>query len=492
MENKYVSTRGFDNNYTSSEAILNGIAKDGGLFINKDFDTIKINLSDLKNKKYEQIAKVILSKFLTDYDEIELETIIKNAYTNTFYKKEITPLVKLNQNFHILELFHGPTSAFKDIALTLLPHLMNTALKKNNFDQEILILTATSGDTGKAALESFKNIPGIKIIVFYPNNGVSDVQKKQMITQEGNNIFVAGIDGNFDDAQNAVKSIFNDFELNSTFLNKKIKLSSANSINIGRLIPQVVYYFYAYMQLVEKKEIRLGEEINFSVPTGNFGNILAAYYAKNLGLPINKLICASNQNNVLYDFFKTGIYNKNRTFLKTISPSMDILISSNLERLLYHLSENNSSYISELMNSLNSTGIYSVQESIKSKINKIFFESYATDLETTTNIKNVYEKYNYLLDPHTSVAYIGTKKLNDKNRKTIILSTASPYKFTKDVYESIFEKTEKNEFEIMNLLYEKTQIEIPENLKNLENKDIYHQNIINKNNIKQYIEEMML
>ena len=246
------------------------------------------------------------------------------------------------------------------------------------------------------------------------------------------------------------------------------------------------------MQLVEKKEIRLGEEINFSVPTGNFGNILAAYYAKNLGLPINKLICASNQNNVLYDFFKTGIYNKNRTFLKTISPSMDILISSNLERLLYHLSENNSSYISELMNSLNSTGIYSVQESIKSKINKIFFESYATDLETTTNIKNVYEKYNYLLDPHTSVAYIGAKKLNDKNRKTIILSTASPYKFTKDVYESIFEKTEKNEFEIMNLLYEKTQIEIPENLKNLENKDIYHQNIINKNNIKQYIEEMML
>lgn len=493
MEAEYVSSRKISNTSTSSQAILNGLSKDGGLFIKKNLHQIKIELSTLKNKSYEQIAEIILNKFLSDYSDIEIKNAIKLAYTDRFSKEEITPLIKLNKNYYILELFHGPTSAFKDIALSLLPHLMEIASKKNNLEKKILILTATSGDTGKAALEAFKDVDGIKIIVFYPNEGVSEVQKRQMISQEGDNVFVVGINGNFDDAQSAVKQVFNDPELKVYFQNKDIKLSSANSINIGRLFPQVVYYFSAYMELVQNSEIKLGEEINFSIPTGNFGNILAGYYAKMIGLPINKLICASNENNVIYEFFKTGVYNKNREFLKTLSPSMDILISSNLERLLYDLCDENCNYIDRLMRDLDLKGTYEINKNIKDRINKIFFETFATDLQTKEKIKEIYKKYDYLLDPHTAVAYLGAETFDDNTKKTVILSTASPYKFSKTVYESIFEKTENlDEFQLMNLLQNKTNIEAPKNLIDLKSKAIYHTDIIDKEYIKKYIEEMKL
>ena len=401
------------------------------------------------------------------------------AYDNKFDSTEITPLKKINNNY-FLELYHGPTLAFKDIALTLLPHLLNTSIKKNNIDKNILILTATSGDTGKAALEGFKNIDSIKIAVFFPEYGVSPIQKLQMKTQDGSNVFVAGIKGNFDDAQSSVKEIFSDNDYNKILNKKGFMLSSANSINIGRLLPQIVYYFYSYFNLVNNKEITLFDKVNFVVPTGNFGDILAGYYAKEMGLPINKLICASNENNVLYYFFKTGEYNINRDLKLTTSPSMDILISSNLERLLFEISNRDCDIINKLMYDLNNKGYYKISNNMKDNLDT-FIGYYATDDNVAETINHVFKKYNYLIDTHTAVAYYCLEKYKNKTQdrsKSIILSTASPYKFSKDVLVSLgYISDNLDDFEIINKLSLITNTNVPSPISSLKNKSIFHENL---------------
>lgn len=490
-----ISTRNKNISISPSLGIIKGISEEGGLFIFENIENLKLSLEEignLKNLSYKNIAFNILKKLLSDFSDSSLKNSIDLAY-NKFSSKEVTPLVKVNQDY-ILELFHGPTSAFKDVALSLLPHLTVEAMKINKIDKKLLILTATSGDTGKAALEGFKNIENIKIAVFFPNDGTSIVQKKQMTTQEGNNTFVYGIKGNFDDAQSGIKNIFTDKNIENYLKEKNYSFSSANSINIGRLIPQIIYYFYSYINLLKKDEISLGEKVNFIVPSGNFGDILAGYYAKLLGLPVNKLVCASNSNKVLTDFYNTGIYNKNRDFLKTLSPSMDILISSNLERLLFHLSNDNDKYIEKIMRDLKENGQYQISESMLEKLQKDFYFDYTDEETTRKTIKKVFENYNYLLDTHTAVGYSvmeNFKKLDSSNCKNILLSTASPFKFSKSVYESIFEETSLNEFEIMKKLSEKTKFSIPENLKDLENKKELHKNIIEKNNIDKTIEVIL-
>lgn len=476
MLRNYVSTRNENIKATASEAVLSGIAPDGGLYVMKDIDKIKINIDELKGKSYHEIAFYILNSMLTDFSESTLRECINKAYDEKFSSKEITPLVKIGEDF-ILELFNGKTSAFKDVALSILPYLITESLNMNNIDEEIIILTATSGDTGKAALEGFKDVKGTKIIVYYPEGGVSQVQKAQMVTQEGNNTYVCAVKGNFDDAQTGVKKIFTNKSINKLLEDNKKRFSSANSINVGRLVPQVVYYFYSYINLIEQKEIKQGEKVNFVVPTGNFGNILAGYYAKILGLPINKLICAANSNNVLYDFIRTGIYDANREFYKTTSPSMDILISSNLERFLFYISNQDNKIISSLMKDLSEKKKYEVNNSMKEKLEDIFYSQFADEEEVNTTIKKIYNEKNYLMDTHTAVAY---KVLEDykqdtkDNTKNIILSTASPYKFAVDVYESIFGESNLNEFEIMYELSEKTGVKIPKNLEGLDKKTVIH------------------
>lgn len=485
----YESTRDKNIKISSSEAILKGLSDDGGLFVLRDLGKNKIDIKSIINKNYYEIAEEILKIFL-DFNNEEIKYCVENAYREKFSNELITPLVKL-KNSNILELFYGATSAFKDIGLSILPYLTKIALEKTNQKEDILILTATSGDTGKAALEGFKNVDRTKIMVFYPNSGVSKVQEAQMKTQEGKNLKVCGIKGNFDDAQTGIKNLFLDTEFKKILQDKNIKLSSANSINIGRLIPQIVYYFVAYANLVNNKEIELGEKINFAVPTGNFGNILAGYYAKKLGLPVNKLICASNSNNILYDFLTTGEYNKNRKFLKTLSPSMDILISSNLERLLYYLSDCNNEYVKTLMKELKEKGKYKVSEDILKKIQNEFIAGYTTDKETEKVIKELYNNENYLLDTHTAVAYkvlLDNKKLNNK---TVVLSTASPYKFTKSVYSALYNTPTNDEFELIEILNKKTKVTIPKNLINLNKKEILHNDVIEKDVMKNYILEKL-
>ncbi|NME35380.1 MULTISPECIES: threonine synthase [Fusobacterium] len=490
-----ISTRNKNISISPSLGILKGISKDGGLFIFENIENLKLSLEEIENLKdlsYKDIAFQILKRLLYDFPETSLKNSINLAY-NKFSTEEVTPLVKVNQDY-ILELFHGPTSAFKDVALSLLPHLTVEAMKINKIDKKLLILTATSGDTGKAALEGFKNIENIKIAVFFPNDGTSTVQKKQMTTQEGNNTYVYGINGNFDDAQSGIKNIFTDKNIENYLKNKNYSFSSANSINIGRLVPQIIYYFYSYINLLKKNEISIGEKVNFIVPSGNFGDILAGYYAKLLGLPINKLVCASNSNKVLTDFYNTGVYNKNREFFKTLSPSMDILISSNLERLLFHLSNNDDKYIEKIMKDLKENGQYEISDSMLKKLQENFYFDYTGEEETKKTIKKVFNNYNYLLDTHTAVGYSVMekfKKLDKFNCKNILLSTASPFKFSKSVYESIFEEISLNEFEIMKKLSKKTKFPIPENLKDLESKKELHKNIIEKNNIDKTIEVML-
>lgn len=381
----FLSTRGNKEKITASEAIIKGLSSDKGLFVPCHFVDLRKDLKNLLNLNYQELAYIILKEFLDDYSEDELKYCIEHAYDEKFDTKEIAPLTKVGDDY-ILELYHGPTCAFKDMALTLMPYLLKTAIKKNNLEKEIVILTATSGDTGKAALEGFSDIDKIKIVVFFPENGVSSIQKLQMKTTKGSNTCVVGIDGNFDNAQSGVKEIFADDKFNDKLNQKGYILSSANSINIGRLLPQVVYYFYAYLNLVRKNEISLGDEINFVVPTGNFGNILAGYFAKQMGLPVNKFICASNDNNVLYDFFKTGKYDKNRELKLTTSPSMDILISSNLERLLFEISNRNCEKVNSLLEDLNTKGFYSIDDEMKSNLNS-FDGEYATEDEVKETIK---------------------------------------------------------------------------------------------------------
>lgn len=489
----YGSTRSENKDVKSSEAIIKGIAHDGGLYIPLNIPKIDRELGELKELDYKELAFYILKKYLTDFDDQELIDCINSAYDDKFDNYDIVP-VENRGTVNFMELYHGPTLAFKDMALTILPHFMKTAAKKLDINKEIVILTATSGDTGKAALEGFANVTGVRIIVFYPKDGVSEIQKRQMITQKGENTHVIGIDGNFDDAQNAVKEIFGDRDFNNRLNDKGYIFSSANSINIGRLVPQIVYYIYGYLNLLNKNEIKEKEKINIVVPTGNFGNILAAYYAKMMGLPINKLICASNENKILTDFLNTGIYDINREFKTTVSPSMDILISSNLERLLYHISMNDYDKIKSFMEDLKNNGVYEVDESIKYNL-KDFYGAFATEQETYETIKNVYEELSYVIDPHAAVAYNVYKKYikqtEDNNTKTLIASTASPFKFTRTVYTAIDGKSDYDDFRLIDMLAEKTSIDVPKSILELKKKDILHKNTCKRNNIKNTVEKIL-
>lgn len=493
MNLMYKSTRGSSELITASEAIIKGIAEDGGLYIPVKIPSIKTPLNEIMNFSYCKLANYILKEFLTDFSEDEISQCVKQAYSNNFNSEEIVEVKKEGDEF-FLELYHGPTLAFKDMALSLLPHLLKTALNKHKITKEIVILTATSGDTGKAALEGFKNIDKTKIIVFYPEKGVSEIQKRQMTTQEGNNVYVTSIEGNFDDAQRGVKEIFNDSEYSEFLYKHNYILSSANSINIGRLVPQVVYYFYTYLSLLKKGEIKDNEKVNIVVPTGNFGNILAAYYAREMGLPVNKFICASNENNVLSDFIKTGVYDTHREFMITASPSMDILVSSNLERLNYYLSGKDEEVISELMKKLSLDGKYEITKAMKNGLID-FYSGFATDKDTFECIKEVYNKFNYVIDTHTAVAYSVYKKYKMDtvdNTKTIIVSTASPFKFTRNVCDSISVDTECfDDFELINELSKNTGLKVPSSIMDLKNKEIIYDNVCKKENMKNVINDFL-
>ncbi len=493
MELLYKSTRSNSEPATASKAILKGLADDGGLFVPTSIPKLDVTIEELSKMDYKQTAYEVMKLFLSDFTEDELKTCINNAYDSKFDTKEIAPLVKAEDAYY-LELFHGATIAFKDMALSILPHLMITAAKKNNVKNEIVILTATSGDTGKAALAGFAEVEGTRIIVFYPKNGVSPVQEKQMVTQKGDNTFVVGIKGNFDDAQSGVKAIFGDKELAEVMDKAGFQFSSANSINIGRLVPQVVYYVYAYAKMVAQNEIENGEEINVVVPTGNFGNILAAFYAKNMGIPIAKLICASNDNKVLYDFFETGCYDKNRDFILTTSPSMDILISSNLERLIYRIAGNDSEKNAEFMKALAEDGKYEVTAEMKAQLAD-FYGNYATEKETADVIKEIYDAADYVLDTHTAVAakvYKKYKAATNDTKKTIIASTASPYKFARSVMSAIDSKYEGMEdFELIDELTKISGVAEPNAIKEIRSAKVVHDTVCQVNEMKDVVKKFL-
>ena len=475
----YHSTRNNDATVTASQAILQGLSTEGGLFVPDHIPALEKSLTELSKMSYQEVAYEVMKLMLSDFTEDELKACINNAYDSKFDTDKIAPLVKAEGAYY-LELFHGRTIAFKDMALSILPHLMTTAAKKNDVKNEIVILTATSGDTGKAALEGFASVPGTRIIVFYPKNGVSAIQEKQMVTQRGANTFVVGIKGNFDDAQTGVKKMFGDKELAALLDANGFQFSSANSINIGRLVPQMVYYVYAYAQLLASGAIGDGEEINVVVPTGNFGNILAAYYAKEMGLPIKKYICASNDNKVLFDFFSTGTYDKNREFILTTSPSMDILISSNLERLIYKIAGEDAEANAAFMKSLNAEGKYSITEEMKAKLAD-FFGGYATEQETADIIKKIYDNCGYVIDTHTAVAacvYEQYKAATGDNTKTVIASTASPYKFTRSVMAAIAPgKADDEDFALVDALSELSKVEIPDAIAEIRTAEVLHKTV---------------
>ena len=472
----YKSTRNSDKTVTASEAILKGLADDGGLFVPEYIPKLDVTMDELKGMTYQETAYAVMKQFLTDFTEEELKHCIDSAYDSKFDTEVIAPLVKVEDTYH-LELFHGATIAFKDMALSILPHLLTTAAKKNNVTKDIVILTATSGDTGKAALAGFADVPGTKIIVFYPKGGVSRVQELQMVTQKGENTSVVAIHGNFDNAQSGVKALFEDKELGKELADAGYQFSSANSINIGRLVPQVVYYVYAYAKLLENEEIASGEEINVTVPTGNFGNILAAYYAKQMGVPIAKLICASNENKVLFDFFRTGVYDRNREFILTSSPSMDILISSNLERLIYTIAGQDAKKNSELMAQLKEKGTYEITSEMKERLAD-FEGGFATEEETKETIRRTYEKTGYVMDTHTAVAaYVCARYRKDSgdDKKCLVASTASPYKFIHSVMSAIDEKyADADEFDLVDELSRISGTEIPKAIEEIRNADIRH------------------
>ncbi|MBO4896926.1 MAG: threonine synthase [Clostridia bacterium] len=475
----YTSTRDDSKNLTSSEAISKGLSSDGGLFVPREFPEIALSdISELSKMGYRERAAFILGKYLTDFTEEEIKACMSAAYnTENFETEKIAPVTKLDDNKFVLELWHGPTCAFKDMALQILPHLLTKSAKKAGVKEDVAILVATSGDTGKAALDGFCDVEGTKIIVFFPENGVSRIQKLQMVTQEGKNVYVSAVNGNFDDAQNGVKKIFTDKEFNEFLKKNNIVLSSANSINWGRLVPQIVYYFSAYADLIAGGNIELGEEINIVVPTGNFGNILASYYAKRMGLPVKKLICASNSNNVLTDFINTGVYDRNRTFYTTISPSMDILISSNLERFIYDVSGKDNEKIIGYMKKLSSEGRYDVGD-LKEKISEILFADFCDEAETKKTIADTFQKYSYTVDTHTAVAIGVCNKYMEStgdNTITVIASTASPYKFSASVASAIKGDdalSGLDEFGIIDLLSEISNLPVPKALSELKNKEI--------------------
>lgn len=472
----YQSTRGGEKGLTASRAILKGLAEDGGLYMPSEIPSLEISLGELAKMSYQETAYEVMRLFLTDYTEEELKDCIRSAYDSKFDTEEIAPLKEADGAYY-LELFHGSTIAFKDMALSILPYLMTTAARKNHVENEIVILTATSGDTGKAAMAGFANVPGTRIIVFYPKGGVSRVQELQMVTQKGDNTAVVAIHGNFDDAQTGVKKIFGDQEFNRRLADKGFQLSSANSINIGRLVPQVVYYVYAYARLVRDGKIKEGDEINITVPTGNFGNILAAYFAKQMGLPVKMLLCASNDNKVLYDFFQTGVYDRKREFILTSSPSMDILISSNLERLIYLSTGGDAQANKELMAQLSRTGAYTVTDEMRAKMAD-FRGGYATEAENGAEIKRLFDKTGYMIDTHTGVASAVYRKYvaeTGDTTPTVIASTASPYKFSHSVMEAVFGSQEdKDEFAIIDELCKVSGVPIPRAVEEIRNAEIRH------------------
>lgn len=489
MNLSYKSTRSSGEAVTASQAILKGLADDGGLFVPESVPVLDKSLAEFSKMTYQETAYEVMKLFFTDFTEEELKNCINKAYDTKFDTNVIAPLVEVDGVYY-LELFHGATIAFKDMALSILPHLLITSAKKNNVTNEIVILTATSGDTGKAALAGFADVKGTKIIVFYPKNGVSPIQEKQMVTQKGDNTFVVGITGNFDDAQTGVKQIFGDKELAQVMDKAGFQFSSANSINIGRLVPQVVYYVYAYAQLLKEGKISDGEKINVTVPTGNFGNILAAYFAKNMGVPIAKLICASNENKVLYDFFETGVYDKNREFVLTSSPSMDILISSNLERLIYLAADSDADKNTAFMKSLSTAGKYEISADMKAKMTD-FYGGYATEQETADTIKALYEKTGYVIDTHTAVASTVLNKYKQAtgdDTKTVLASTASPFKFTRSVMNAIDAKYDKMEdFALVDELSKLANVKTPNAIEEIRTVPTLHDTVCDKEEMKSVV-----
>ena len=477
MDLLYSSTRNGEEKVTASKAILKGLADDGGLFVPESIPKLDDTIEELAKMSYQETAYAVMKLFFTDFTEEELKNCINKAYDSKFDTEEIAPLVEADGAYY-LELFHGATIAFKDMALSILPHLLTTAAKKNQVNNEIVILTATSGDTGKAALAGFADVEGTKIVVFYPKDGVSPIQKQQMVTQKGDNTYVVGINGNFDQAQTGVKKMFSDKELAKELDAAGYQFSSANSINIGRFIPQITYYVYAYAKLYANGKIAKDEKINIVVPTGNFGNILSAFYAKNMGLPVAKLICASNENKVLYDFFETGKYDKNREFILTSSPSMDILISSNLERLIYWAAGNDAKKNVEFMTALTKEGVYEITPQMQEKL-KDFYGNYASEEETAEAIRTLYEKTGYILDTHTAVAssVYGKYKAETKDDQTttVIASTASPFKFSRSVMDAIDPKYDTmEEFELIDELSKIGNVKIPNAIEEIRNAPVRH------------------
>lgn len=494
----YTSTRDKSIRVTASQAIAQGISEEGGLFVPVELPQFSIDkISSMVSMSYIDRAKTVLKEFLTDFTDEELNYCVEGAYAaEKFSSPKIAPTVNISGNKNILELWHGPTCAFKDMALQLLPYLMTVSAKKTADGKTIVILVATSGDTGKAALEGFKNVDHTKILVFYPVDGVSPMQKLQMTTQEGDNVAVCAINGNFDDAQSAVKSIFTNAEIKSQLAEKNMMFSSANSINWGRLVPQIVYYFSTYCDMLDMCKIKAGEEINVVVPTGNFGNILAGYYAKQMGLPIKTLVCASNSNNVLTDFLKTGTYDKNRDFYTTTSPSMDILISSNLERLLYHMSGEDDTLVADLMSKLSTDGKYTVSGELLEKIQKMFDAGYTTEESVDSTIKAHFDNYKYLCDTHTAVAvkvYDEYVKATGDDIPTVIDSTASPYKFSASVLNAVMDgKTpELNEFEMVDELNKVTSVDVPKPLASLKDKEIRFSDVCNKEDMSRMVFKLL-
>lgn len=481
---KFFSTRGHSSVENGASAISKGLASDGGLFVPEYFPQVsKQELVSMLDMDYAERATTVLHKYLEEYDRQDLLNACKSAYSK-FEDSDGAPVVKLDDNLFIMELFHGPTLAFKDVALTLLPYLLRKGSDICGVKEEILILVATSGDTGKAALEGFKDAKGIKIMVFYPSEGVSDMQKLQMCTQEGANVNVVAVKGNFDDCQTAVKKIFSDDKVVAELKDKNVVLSSANSINFGRLAPQITYYFSAYLDLVNSEEIKMGDKVDFVVPTGNFGNILAGYYAKLMGLPVGKLVCASNQNNVLTEFFTEGTYDVNREFFKTISPSMDILISSNLERLVFELSNRDSELTEKRMLELKNQGKYSISKEEQEKLSSEFFAGFCNEDDCLETIKDYFEEYGYVLDTHTAVAINVTEEYLDKenlNRPVVVLSTASPYKFAKDVLSAITGKADDDAFVCAKTLSKETAEPIPTQILELKHKEKRFSKVIDRN-----------
>ena len=476
----YHSTRNSEETATASEAILKGLTSDGGLFVPDSIPKLNVSLEDLTKMSYQEIAYAVMKEFLTDFTEEELKTCINNAYDSKFDTEEIAVTKKVDGAYY-LELFHGATIAFKDMALSILPHLLVTSARKNNVKNEIVILTATSGDTGKAALAGFADVPGTKIIVFYPKSGVSPIQEKQMVTQKGDNTYVIGIKGNFDDAQTGVKKMFSNKELAKVMNDNGFQFSSANSINIGRLVPQVVYYVKAYADLLKQGALKAGEPMNVVVPTGNFGNILASYYAKQMGIPIGKFVCASNKNKVLFDFFETGKYDRNREFYVTTSPSMDILISSNLERMIYRIAGNDAKQCAEFMATLTKDGEYVITDAMKAELSE-FFGAFGSEEETAVKIKEVYDKEGYVMDTHTAVAAVAYDKYKaatgDDKTPTVIASTASPYKFTRSVMDAIDPAYDaEDDFELVDELNKVSKTVVPKAIEEIRTAPVLHDTV---------------